>query len=47
MGTKMKILKHHFKGQVDTRKERYVWTGRKWEYLDEMPDEDGDTNEHS
>lgn len=26
---------------------RYVWTGRKWEYLDELPDEEDDTNEHS
>ena len=26
---------------------RYVWTGRKWEYLDELSDEEDDTNEHS
>lgn len=26
---------------------RYVWTGRNWEYLDELPDEEDDTNEHS
>lgn len=25
---------------------RYVWTGRKWEYLDELPEEEDDTNEH-
>ena len=24
---------------------RYVWTGRKWEYLDELPEEEDDTNE--
>lgn len=26
---------------------RYVWTGRKWEYLDELPEEEDDTNERT